>query len=130
MGVNNIGRLGHMDGEFGMYGQSGGFGLGRQLSVSRVFLGHCFLKQKFFLAGRAHRIVSRDFWGTSFYEIIIFSCRHHGCLQYTDCLKSAQIRRFFWSVFSRIRTEYGEIIVQMQENTDQKKLRIWTLFTQ
>ena len=37
---------------------------------------------------------------------------------------------FFWSVFSRIRTEYGEIIVQMRENTDQKKLRIWTLFTQ
>ena len=43
---------------------------------------------------------------------------------------------FFWSVFSRIRTEYGEIqsispySVQMRENTDQKKLRIWTLFTQ
>ena len=39
----------------------------------------------------------------------------------------------FWSVFSRIRTEYGEIIrilpyqVQMRENTDQKQLRIWTL---
>ena len=33
---------------------------------------------------------------------------------------------FFWSVFSRIRTEYGEILrispysVRMQENTDQK----------
>ena len=33
---------------------------------------------------------------------------------------------FFWSVFSRIRTEYGEILlitpypVQMRENTDQK----------
>ena len=25
------------------------------------------------------------------------------------CLKSVQIRSFFWSVFSRIRTEYGEI---------------------
>ena len=42
---------------------------------------------------------------------------------------------FFWSVFSRIRTEYGEIIrispysVRMQINTDKKKLRIWTLFT-
>ena len=31
------------------------------------------------------------------------------------CVKSVQIRSFFWSVFSRIRTEYGEI------------LRIWTL---
>ena len=26
-----------------------------------------------------------------------------------DCVKSVQIRIFFWSVFSRIRTEYGEI---------------------
>ena len=43
---------------------------------------------------------------------------------------------FFWSMFSRIRTEYGEILrifpysVQMWKNTDQKKPRIWTLFTQ
>ena len=43
---------------------------------------------------------------------------------------------FFWSVFSRIRTEYGEIrsispySVPMRQNTDQKKLCIWTLFTQ
>ena len=52
------------------------------------------------------------------------------------CVKSVQIRSFFLSVFSRIRTEYGEILrispysVRMRENTDQKKLRIWTLFTQ
>ena len=52
------------------------------------------------------------------------------------CVKCVQIRSFFWSVFSHIRTEYGEIrsispySVQMRENTDQKKLRIWTLFTQ
>ena len=52
------------------------------------------------------------------------------------CVKSVQIRSFFWSVFSRIRTEYGEIrsispySVRMRENTDQKKFRIWTLFTQ
>ena len=50
--------------------------------------------------------------------------------------KSVQIRSFFWSVFSCIRTEYGDLrskspySVQMQENTDQKKPRIWTLFTQ
>ena len=48
-------------------------------------------------------------------------------------VKSVQIRSFFWSVFSRIRTEDGEIFrfspysVRMWENTDQKKLRIWTL---
>ena len=27
------------------------------------------------------------------------------------CVKSVQIRSFFWSVFSPIRTEYGEILV-------------------
>ena len=54
------------------------------------------------------------------------------------CVKSVQIRRFFfWPIFSRIWTEYGEIrsdispySVRIRENTDQKKLRIWTLFTQ
>ena len=51
------------------------------------------------------------------------------------CVKCVQIRSFFWSVFSRIRTEYGEIrsispySVRMRENTHQKKLRIWTLFS-
>ena len=44
------------------------------------------------------------------------------------CVKSVQIRSFFWSIFSCIRTEYES--VRIQENTDQKKLRIWTLFTQ
>ena len=53
-----------------------------------------------------------------------------------QCVKSVQIRSNFWSVFSRIWTEYGEIrsfspySVRMRENTDQKLLRIWMLFTQ
>ena len=57
-------------------------------------------------------------------------------LNTSHCVESVQIRSFFWSVFSRIRTEYGEILhispysVRMWENTDQKKLRICTLFTQ
>ena len=43
---------------------------------------------------------------------------------------------FVWSVFPRIWTKYGDLwnksgcSVQMGESTDQKKLRIWTLFTQ
>ena len=51
-------------------------------------------------------------------------------------VKSIQIRSFFWSLFSRISTEYGEILcispfcVRMRESTDQQKLRIWTFFTQ
>ena len=52
------------------------------------------------------------------------------------CVKSVQIRRFFWSEFCSIRTEYGDLLrkspysVRIQENEDQKKLCIWTLFTQ
>ena len=51
-------------------------------------------------------------------------------------VKCVQIRSFFWSVFSCIRNEYGEILrnspysFQMWEITDQKKLRFWTLFMQ
>ena len=52
------------------------------------------------------------------------------------CVISVQIRSFFWSVFSVIRTGYRDLrskspySVQIRENTDQKKLRIWALFTQ
>ena len=51
-------------------------------------------------------------------------------------MKIVQLRIFFWSVFSRIRTEYGDLFckssysVRKRENTDQKKLRIWSLFRQ
>ena len=50
------------------------------------------------------------------------------------CGKSVQIRSLSRSIFSRIRTEYGDLLrkspysVRMQENTEQKKLRIWMLF--
>ena len=61
-----------------------------------------------------------------------------GVINFTSihCVKCVQIRDFSWSVFSRIWTEYEEIrdispySVQMRENTDQKKLRIWILFMQ
>ena len=51
-------------------------------------------------------------------------------------MKSVQIRSFLWSLFSCIRTEYRNFLhkfsysARVQENKDQKKLRIWTLFTQ
>ena len=57
-------------------------------------------------------------------------------MEQKHCAKSVQIRSGFWSVFSRIRTEYGEILrislhsIRMRENMDQKSLRIWTLFKQ
>ena len=52
------------------------------------------------------------------------------------CVKSLQIRSIFWFVFSSIRTECGDLrskspySVRIKGNTDQKKLRIWTRFTQ
>ena len=54
----------------------------------------------------------------------------------SHCMKSIQIRSFYWSAFSCAQSEYGEILrispysVRMWENTDQKNLRIWTHFTQ
>ena len=45
-------------------------------------------------------------------------------INYPHCVKIVQIRSFFWFVFSRIRTEYGEILrislysIQMRENKD------------
>ena len=43
----------------------------------------------------------------------------------SHCVKSVQIRSFFWSLFSRIRTEcISPYSIRMRENTDQKKLRI------
>ena len=43
---------------------------------------------------------------------------------------------FFWSAFSHIRAGYGDLLhkfpssVQMQENTNKKKLRITTFYAQ
>ena len=51
-------------------------------------------------------------------------------------VKNVQIWNFLWSVFSCIRSKCGDLLrkspysVRIQENTDQKKLRIWTPFTQ
>ena len=45
---------------------------------------------------------------------------------HSHCLKSVQIHSYFWSVFSCIRTKYGDLLfkssysVRIQENTDQK----------
>ena len=74
----------------------------------------------------------------------------NGCVSGMHCVKSVQIRsfccscdllfstedrkNFSWSVFARIRTEYGDIrsncpySVRIRENADQKKLRILDTF--
>ena len=42
---------------------------------------------------------------STLFMISFFSC----CLDSSHCVKSVQIRSFFWTVFSRIRTEYGDL---------------------
>ena len=54
----------------------------------------------------------------------------------SDWVKSVQIRSFFWSIFSCIPTEYWDLrgkspySVLIQENENEKELRIWKLFKQ
>ena len=61
---------------------------------------------------------------------------HYTSNWFYHCVKSVQIRTFFWSVFSRISIEYEGLrsnypySVRIQENTDQKNLCIWTLLPQ
>ena len=38
------------------------------------------------------------------------------------CMKSIQIRSYFWSVFSSIRTEYGEIL-SLRIQSEHRKIR-------
>ena len=51
------------------------------------------------------------------------------------CVKSVRIWSLSWSVLSRICTEYRDLqstysySASMQENKEQKKIQIWTLFT-
>ena len=78
-----------------------------------------------------HRCTSSytNCWVIGDLNVGTFCYRKHG-------VKSVQIRSFLWSIFSHIWTEYEEIrsifpySVQKRENTDQKKLHIWALFTQ
>ena len=68
-----------------------------------------------------------------FKNVIVLFFFHTKCIFH--CVKSVQIRSFL-SVFSCIWTEYGDLRslspypVRIQGNADQKKPRIWTLFTQ
>ena len=73
--------------------------------------------------------------------VILYMSLHYRTLLivnfcFFQCVKSVQIRSFFWSVFSLIRTEFGDLrskspcSIRIMENTDQEKLRVWKLFTQ
>ena len=92
-----------------------------QWTSSQMILKNTYLK--------GHLLVTTSKWRRWFYDAqALWEMVHY--------VKSVQIRSFFWSLFSRIRTEYGEIrsispySVRMRENADQKKLHIRTFFTQ
>ena len=48
---------------------------------------------------------------------------HSDISELNHCVKSGQIRSFFWSVFSRIRTEYGEILYKIKQINLYPKMR-------
>ena len=72
--------------------------------------------------------ISRHFLGTLFLEMVIFL--------YQSLHEKCPNMEFSWSVFSCIQIDYGGsrskslYLARIQENTDQKKLRIWALFMQ
>ena len=55
------------------------------------------------------------------YEIGLYAAAIH-------CIKSVQIRSFFWTVFSRIRTEYGEILLHIQSEYGKIRTRKNSVF--
>ena len=112
--------------------------------IKNRFTG-CYVSVIFAWNGLKHKlwIAVIDFINTSscfFNKMHIVGKISHTILEcmfkHAHFVKSVQIWSFFWSVFSCIRTEYWDLrskspySVWIQENTEQKKLRIWTLFTQ
>ena len=82
-------------------------------------------------------ITTQDIYLNESYVSIVhqFSRTSYIC-SFLTARKVSKYKVFFCSVFSCIRTEYVDLLrkspylVQIQENADNKKLRIWTLFTQ
>ena len=98
------------------------------MTAFRPFTG--IIKNRFlvWVNTNRHKINSMNSWSI---EAI-----SHSMFRFLHCVKSAKIRSFFWSVFSHIRNDHGDLrskspfSVRIWKNTDQNKLRIWTLFTQ
>ena len=90
-------------------------------------------------AGKLHAVNSPSYLfvvNKIIYEHCLIEIYSFYIIKWSHCVKSVQIRSFFWPVFSCIRTEYGELrnkspySVWKQENPGQKKLRIWAIFMQ
>ena len=64
-------------------------------------------------------------------RIYLSCCNIPDNMVHLHCVKSVQLRSFFWSVFSCIRTKFlkSPYSVRILKNMDHKKFRIWTFFT-
>ena len=98
------------------------------LKLSTKFLNSCIFEKK-------KKYPQNLYMGNFCIYVLVCSVISY-CFYYLALREKCPPSEFFWFLFSRIRTEYGKIrsisaySTRMRENTDQKKLRIWTLFTQ
>ena len=99
------------------------------LKLSTKFLNSCIFEKK------KKKCPQNLYMGSFCIYVLVCSVTSY-CFYYLALREKCPPSEFFWFLFSRIRTEYWEILrislypVWMRENTDQKKLRIWTLFKQ
>ena len=73
-----------------------------------------------FIRGRFINLVLRVF----LYHLL-FRSHIPFCFYFSHCTKNVQIRRFFWYVFSRIGTEYGDLrrILRIQSKYQEIRTR-------
>ena len=90
------------------------------LGIWKIFQVSCFMKDKW-IAATSGILISKYIHRKMFASLQIFLTNH--------CVKSIQFRSFQQNTeFFLVRIFLYS--VRIQENTDQKKLRIWTIFTQ
>ena len=99
------------------------------LSVKNTFKKACGLE----ILGSSKKFVGRNIFSV---KSFVSSSHFYHFSSISSMCKKCPYSEFFWSVFFRIWTEYGEMLrispypVQMRENTGSEKLRIRTFFTQ
>ena len=97
--------------------------LGRKTSWEQITSGICLCRKKFLFMTKS---------GVRVTDCFAF---HNNISVWLDCLKSAQIRSFFWSLFSGTRSKYRNLrsksphSVRVWKNTDQKnsEILIWNI---
>ena len=75
-----------------------------------------------------YKKVGREYWKVlmTFFTFVLISFHIRSSFCQRQCVKSVQIRSYFWSVFSCIPTEYGDLLrkspysVRIQQNADQE----------